>query len=389
MARTGSVARLGRRCALATVAVALIAGSAAAAQAAPADRASASRWRIVATFGPVKGYSILGDVSATGPASAWATGVLCDVTCKAQGENSPAPLLEHWNGRSWSRVAAPKGATFPGGPSAIRGGVWLTAQIRGHTDTLRWFGDRWLNIGVPPCRPFYQLTAFGPNDVWAFGPARCAAVYTGHGWHLTTRPLPGGTVSPVSASDIWVFDVNLRTRTNSRGSAEFMTAEHWNGRGWQRGADIAMPTAPPHPKGTFEGAGVTAFSPRNMWVTYSWGTTMGCCGASRVLEHWNGRRWQKTTIPFPVSTMSDLVADGGDGIWVEIGAAPLRTYLRLDHFGAGHWSQTFVPAPAGQSPSTLTLAWAPGSRSVWGVASIGPNSDPFGYAQAVIYKYGS
>jgi hypothetical protein len=66
----------------------------------------------------------------------------------------------------------------------------------------------------------------------------------------------------------------------------------------------------------------------------------------------------------------------------------LTTYQRIYYYAAGRWSRSIVPAPAGQSPSTLALASVPGTRSAWAVASIGPNPNPGGYAQAVIDKDG-
>jgi hypothetical protein len=65
-----------------------------------------------------------------------------------------------------------------------------------------------------------------------------------------------------------------------------------------------------------------------------------------------------------------------------------QTYQRLYHDVRGHWSRIIVPAPSGDAPSTLSLASISGTRSAWAVASIGPSPNPFGYGQAVIYKYG-
>src|SRR5215470_3676132 len=61
-------------------------------------------WRAVRVPSAVVSPAELTDVSATGPADAWAVGAEAET---AQPDGSPAgmPLILHWNGRAWAKVA--------------------------------------------------------------------------------------------------------------------------------------------------------------------------------------------------------------------------------------------------------------------------------------------
>jgi hypothetical protein len=148
--------------------------------------------------------------------------------------------------------------------------------------------------------------------------------------------------------------------------------------------------AVPHPAGYVEGAGpVAATGPHDVWVAYGAGNEGGCCSALRTMEHWDGKHWNRVRIPYSTSTIAGLVSDGDGGFWMLAGdGSSGPAYQRFYHYAAGHWSRVTVPAPSGDSPSTLSLASIPGSRSAWAVASLGPWPNPMGYGQAVIDKYG-
>ena len=84
---------------------------------------------------------------------------------------APAPLVEHWDGRAWHRVALPRGLVKPGVPyypaTAAAGprNLWVFG-IDGQW--LHWDGA-WTTGTLPDATDLDASAMFGPRDVWAFG----------------------------------------------------------------------------------------------------------------------------------------------------------------------------------------------------------------------------
>ncbi|HEY2551380.1 MAG TPA: hypothetical protein VGI64_12460 [Streptosporangiaceae bacterium] len=360
----------------AATAIGLMAGSGS------AQAATTPGWRLVKTIGPADGESFLIGVSASGPTSGWAVGQLCTAACRG-GTSKPADLIEHWTGQKWVRRPAPAGFSDIGDPTAISGGVFVTAMRSGRTHVLRWNGRRWLDSGTPGCS-FVRLAAFGARNVWAFSNALCAARFNGRSWRKIRMPgAASGGFTALSPSDIWAVGVSAATVSKPPAKAVHL-AMHWNGRSWHA---MRVPTVP-HPAGSVEGAGlVAATSSHDVWVNYGWSRS-GCCTALRAMEHWNGKRWLRLMIPFATDTFGDSISDGHGGFWLEASLGPRSaTELRMYHFNAGRWRRMIVRAPAGMSVS-LSFASIPRSRSAWGVGGVSPLNNPQSFLQAAIYKFG-
>src|SRR5260370_9104865 len=139
------------------VAVALTTG---AALVAPADPAAASPagtlrraatrpsgGRAVAVRSSVVSPASLNDASASGPASAGAVGADAET-----GFRQGTPLILHWNGAAWSRVALPSVAR-PGFLSSVSAGsrssAWVLGTDAKGTVLLHWNGRRWRTAGFP------------------------------------------------------------------------------------------------------------------------------------------------------------------------------------------------------------------------------------------------
>ncbi len=109
------------------------------------------------------------------------------------------PLVEHWDGSSWTQVqVAPAGAQL----------VQLNAVV-----------------------------APSPTDVWAFGYTHYAQHWDGTSWTRVALPVPKGAQSPefngaaaISPNDIWaVGDAELHGSTY----ASHAIVDHWNGHRWR------------------------------------------------------------------------------------------------------------------------------------------------------------
>ena len=119
--------------------------------------------------------NVLYSVVAVGPSDAWAVGESYEI-------NPGATLVEHWNGSAWSLVPSPA----PGSSSVLQGvvaispdDVWAlggTADVGIYpTDTLaeHWNGSAWSVVGTPPSADsneyFNGAAAVSSNDVWGVG----------------------------------------------------------------------------------------------------------------------------------------------------------------------------------------------------------------------------
>ena len=227
--------------------------------------------------GHTKGSALTG-VSAVSPRDVWAVGEY------QVGRQGVLDLIEHWNGRSWSRFRGPRspGAAVGGLDSvtAVRHGlVWATGGQEFNAVVgaalIRWNGRNWRRVRLP--RPdhalsfgFGQVTVISLHDAWAVGGLSRR--------HVISAPL----------------------------------AMRWNGRTWQR-------TPMPAPSRDTSLSGVAAISPSNVWAVGSYGFARGQHFLTRTLiEHWNGRRWRIVRSPNPSPADDELDGIAGSSasdIW--------------------------------------------------------------------------
>lgn len=138
---------------------------------------------------------VLWAVSAVSAKDIWAVG-------SSHTANGPAPLAEHWNGATWSKVRVP---------------------------------------GAAP-KPLFAVSADGPRDVWAVGVRLLRGTsdeatglvehWNGTSWKIATGVRLGNTiltnVYAASPSDVWALVETVRTNTDFAVD-EFL---HWDGARW-------------------------------------------------------------------------------------------------------------------------------------------------------------
>jgi hypothetical protein len=228
--------------------------------------------------GHTKGSALTG-VSAVSPRDVWAVGEY------QFGRQGIRDLIEHWNGRSWSRLQGPRGPGVAVGRleslTAVRhhhvratGGQSYKNEVPGAA-LIRWNGRNWHKVRLP--RPdhalsigFGQVTAISLHDAWAVGSLSRA--------HVISAPL----------------------------------AMRWNGRAWHR-----TPMPAPSSETTF--TAVAAISPANVWAVGSYGFARGKHFLTRTLiEHWNGRSWRIARSPNPDPAddeLNDIAGSSASDIW--------------------------------------------------------------------------
>jgi hypothetical protein len=188
-----------------------------------------------------------------------------------------------------------------------------------------------------------------------------------------TVPVPdktyGGALLSVSAhasDDVWatgwaqILDSQVPDPNKPGGTIEEFhnepLLEHWNGRTWQRAqaSDAAVLLT------------VTAVSASDVWAA---GYTEE---DQPVLLHFDGRCWSTAPARFAglYGEFSSLVANGPDDVWA-VGRILLDDndagHALVAHWDGHHWQQVATPAAIGELSSVVTV---PG-----GIAVVGNNWD--------------
>jgi hypothetical protein len=137
--------------------------------------------------------------------------------------------------------------------------------------------------------------------------------------------------------------------------------EHWNGRAWQR---IPSPNVPGKSSFLYS---VAATSPTSAWAIGYYRSTATL--EETLIEHWNGKAWKR--VPSPnvagrTNLLLSVTAPTPSSTWAvgysQKGGAP---HTLAERWSAGKWKIVPSPNPGGQSNFQGVSAISPGS--VWAV----------------------
>ncbi len=294
-------------------------------------------------------------IAAISPENVW---VLGDAVSGTQ----VAPLLNHWDGTSWSRVSTADTSSLLGN---------IQAKLNGN--------------GLPVGGVFLQsLLAVSADDIWAIGSVSETLVHKGenggfesnggssstliehwdgHHWQIVANPdgVPQGSNSlnsavAISTNDIWaVGDTSSSTQLVSA------LVEHWNGSHW---SIVQLPAS--LQAGSL--SAVTATSANDVWAI----GTMSTTNAPPLALHWDGHMWGATSLPpaFNAGLLPVVKAISVNDVWA-IGTAPPSSHNPSDphlvHWGGQQWSLVEInKLPA---RSTFTGITASGPNDVWVVGN--------------------
>jgi len=361
--------------------------------AAPALAADTGRQSAAGPSAPaVTATDNLFGVAAASRSSAWAVGTYRAGSAKRN-------LIEHWNGRSWTVVASPSPGGSHGGfllavAAVSPSSAWAVGGYSNGSEekTLieRWNGRSWKQVPSPSPGGthdsyLFGVTALSSSNAWAVGGYVNGTVeqtliehWNGRSWKRVASPNPGGAarvndlesvtaISPSNAFAVGYYDVN--------GTSVARTlVEHWNGRAWKQQAS-------PSPNGGgFNGFGaVAAVSSSSAWATGSYSTGVT---DTLLLEHWNGKSWQRAAAQNPTSTgdFSDLAAVAAVSrscAWIDgdyFNGGPAKTLI--EHWNGKAWKQQASPSPGGTAGSYLHAVAAISTANAWAVGDYlsGPSS---------------
>jgi hypothetical protein len=342
---------------LATTLVALVAP--------PAE--AACHWSVVRNTRPPGTNGTLEGVVALSATDAWAVG-------SVQTARRALPLAEHWDGSSWHVVPTPEDGrhirVFHDVSAAGPDDVWAVGtQIvvgsgKVHPLIEHWDGTSWTVAKDPRTHgaraELFAVSAASPTNVWAVGyrepvftPGPFVAHWNGTRWHVFGAPT-GAMLFDVAAhysGAVWTVG------TNPFGVEHALLA-HRVGMAWQ--ATDVPPRA------------LMAVSWRRPFEAWAVGYQAG--GGPGFLQplalHWNGHTWSTTPTP-TLHESSELRAVAGispNRAWA-VGTRNFKHPL-LMHWNGTSWKVVYGPPVSG---SLYDVARVPGSHQLWAVGSGTPD----------------
>ncbi|MEX0991084.1 MAG: hypothetical protein WD004_02265 [Actinomycetota bacterium] len=245
-------------------------------------------------------------------------------TAPIRGAKRSSPLLLHWDGASWSEVAAdpiPGWSDLEGISMSSPTDVWAVgarprdasvAPLIQHFNGTDWSVVPVPDIGAPSW--LSAVHALSPTDVWAVGgwddrrsQRGLLMHYDGIEWTVFPGPKTWDAwfeaVDGSGPGDVWTS--GLANRISGRQS---LYLQHFDGGAW-----TSTPTGG-HDGGA-EGSGLAAFAPSDAWVV---GSIWGWRNFKPVAQHWDGSVWTDVPVPNPGergSVLSDVGGSGGDDVW--------------------------------------------------------------------------
>jgi hypothetical protein len=286
----------------------------------------------------------------------------------AVGDSNPnasnqQPLAVHFNGTSWSAVpthALNQPASFAGVAAVASNDVWAVgAQYISSTGTAQplvehWDGTSWSVVSSPNLPlggSLRAVTAITTKNVWAVGSVENSPSvdlvehWDGTSWSIISSPaFANGILAGISADsahDMWAVGRSFA----GSGAATL----HFDGKNWN---------AVPNPKSRYGGielSAATALSPTNAWAVGQ-GKFSSLSALHEVIEHWDGKSWGIVSSPIPNANSSTLVgiaAVSANDIWA-VGSIDSDQTL-TEHWDGTSWSIVSSPA-VGQLEGVTALS---------------------------------
>jgi hypothetical protein len=365
--------------------------------------AGVAGWQLAQTVhtpagSPASDLVAMTSVSAPSADDVWAAGALEST----EGDAPNHPVLEHWNGHVWTRIAMPSSFTsvYDYRVAAVSStDVWVfnsSFKSQGRFEEkpmwAHWNGRSWTtgSLAIPALTASGLIdvaaaAAAGPDDIWVGGVARSyyfsaqssdnpfLDFFNGRTWRVYPFPGTAGEITGISAlspADVWAVGGS----PDGSSGDEVNLLLHWNGRSWQ---SIRIPVSL---RSAVNGPGfsdVVAESSDSAWVAGLMPWSGGSAYLIPGLAHWDGTRWTVTTIPASVSSAALIsggtplvraVSDGGAGLWLawqDIDGSDRKSAPgQLWHYAHGRW--TLAPEPGIAAWDLVTaLASVPGTDKAW------------------------
>lgn len=259
------------------------------------ERWDGSTWSVVDV--PDVSGAVLNAVVAVGPEDVWMVGAF---------NTTRESLILHWDGRTVERIASPNPGANRNDLFAVTAAgaddVWAVgSKTTGVSDplTLHWNGSKWRAVPAPGTASYDELrgvTSVSSNDVWAAGQCdyqACALHWDGASWSSVDVPVPGGSsslsaINTVTSNDVWAVGQD----------SEGTLAARWDGSRWRV---VDVPDSGGYLRDDLHG--VAALGADDVWAT---GTSYLGGDPAALALHYDGHRWRPVSTPQPPQSSSDL-----------------------------------------------------------------------------------
>ncbi|MEO3786057.1 hypothetical protein ABGB12_22230 [Actinocorallia sp. B10E7] len=209
----------------------------------------------------------------------------------------PKPVLQHWNGSSWTSLKAPgisgeglvKNVSV-GSPSS----TWILATDHPENSSLeilaRWNGSTWNHFTAPSLGAQADYFEADAQGAWVGHQGSLVLHRYDNTGASTTHTFPAG---------VWGFESNGSDDAWASGD-NFVS--HWDGTSW------TTQTWPDDPNRNFV---LTPVGFHEVWATRS------IPGGNEMIR-WDGSQWQAVPVPVGVNTWeTQKVVKAGGALWVE------------------------------------------------------------------------
>jgi putative cell wall-binding protein len=338
-------------------------------------------WSTVATPAVApSGRELLQDVTAIADDDVWAVGWQ-----QATSDDWLAPLTEHWNGSTWTRVASPNpGAGTHSQLTKVDASGPSDVWAAGAADvgwTQHWNGSAWTVAPLPATTAVNDLAAAGPGQAWAVGtmivgnqPVGVVLHWNGSAWAPAITAAPDATFfSAVAASgpnDVWIVGENDHLVTTP-------FVEHWNGTTW-----TVMDVGAVLPAGHATFASVSSSGPGDAWILGTKATSPGLVdAAARYTLHWDGSAWSYVPFTEALGLGTNMVVTSvlalGAGNAIAVGALPVNghAYPFTLRWSGDQW--TGEPEPLTNGPAVLSAVDGAPDGTRWAVGSANDGTATF------------
>jgi hypothetical protein len=335
-------------------------------------------WSVVSSPNSGSGINVLNGVACTSASQCWAVGSYATGMQDVHGNEIFQTLIEQWNGAAWSIVSSPNASStankLEGVTCYSATQCWAVGQYANTNDILvplieLWNGSSWSIVTSPPAGnpvyPVYNLSAvtcssssqcFAVGSVSAPGTAVLIVQWDGTSW-TDVSPAHSGSLSGVacaSASECWAVG----------GYSGGTLIEEWNGTSW---SVVSSPNA-----GSV-GNTLNSVTCIQSNICHAVGSQNSGGPDQTLIEHWNGTSWLVASSP----DSSSALANDLNGVTCVPGALCFAVGSHFNSIGTaaqtlveqltflGTW--VIVASPNYVPPATLNNVTCVSASDCWAV----------------------
>jgi hypothetical protein len=250
--------------------------------------------------------------------------------------------------------------------------VWAVGTNGGLAPLIEhWDGTTWTDAPQPlPSGDLFGVAAIATNDVWAVGYESIDVAliehWDGSSWSVVPSPQPGASqnqltaVAAVSSTDIWAAG-----RYSAPNGSIQPLYEHWNGSAWSQ---VKPPSQTKTRGGVIQGLGTIASN--DVWAVGL--SSAGGFNTAPLAEHWDGGQWRfvpTASMSTGVNQFKAVYGAATDDVWA-VGTTLDGGFTQ--HWDGVHWQLT---------QSSADLLWGVSGTAANDVWAVGFSSGPNPYSE--------